>query len=483
ELGPDRLAGVYYTSGTTGEPKGIERTHGNFLHKSLIAQLYTPLRAGSVVALLYACTYGASTGDIYPTLLSGATISMLDARRTDPLRLARWLVEQEVSHLHLHSSILSALLDFLADDAFFPDLLYVQPSQRLFHKDVARLWRHLPPQAIVVHRLSSTETGPIALLQLHRDDRHDGARDGAIVPVGYPPPGVELSIIDETGAQVEVGEIGEIVARGRFLPHRYWRRPEMSAQRFQVDPDDSRYRIVKLGDMGRFHADGCLELAGRGDHMVKIRGHRVELDEIESRLEQLPVVQRSVVIVRPDSFQDQMLIAYVQMKDSTGVDIGSLRAQLRLFLPDDMIPSRLIIVDRLPTLPNGKVDRAALPPPNTDRPTLDTPYFAPRTPVEMRVAAIWTSVLGLEEVGIYDSFLELGGHSLLAGRIVSQVLHEFQVDIPVSELFESPTVAHMALVITQRQAEKLDQATLQQLLFDLEDADGQESGELDIDFD
>jgi acyl-CoA synthetase (AMP-forming)/AMP-acid ligase II/acyl carrier protein len=465
DLTPESLAGIYYTSGTTGEPKGIERTHANLLHKCLMVEAHFPVHVGSVVSLLYSCYYGASTQDIYPTLLSGATLSILHASQTGPENLANWLIEQRVSHVHLHSSILRALLDYLTEDAFFPRLLYVQPSQRLYRRDVTRLWQHLPPQAMVIHRLASTETGTVTLMKLNRGDTFNSE----VVPVGYPVPDVEVFVTDESGAQVEAGMNGEIVARGRFLPRRYWRRPKMSAEKFQVDPADSRYQIVKLGDIGRLRSNGCLELVGRLDHMVKIRGHPVELDEVLSRLEQLPTVHKAAVTVHPDAIGDPMLVAFVQPKGSMKVKISGLRSELEQDLAPAMIPSRFVLLDSLPTLPNGKVDRGKLPSFELVRPDLDTPYAAPRTPTEIAVAAVWADVLGLDQVGIDDNFLDLGGHSLAAGRIVSMILREFQVDLPISLLFESPTVADMALVITQQQAGKLDQDALERLLAELEE--------------
>jgi amino acid adenylation domain-containing protein len=463
-LTPDTLAAIYYTSGSTGTPKGVERTHINMLHRCWIMEQSHPAYPGDVMSMLYPCSVGASISDFYVGLLSGATLAIYDLKRLGAGGLADWLINQQVTRLHLHTSVLRDMLDSLPADATFPSLRYVRPSDRLYRSDVERLWRVIPTHAKVVHGLASTEAGMITMITLDRDTLDNSE----IVPMGYPVPGVELLLLDDDGASVPPGEVGEITVRSRFMARGYWRRPEFTAERFQADPVDGRFRIYKLGDLGRMRTDGCLELVGRKDQMVKVRGNRVELAEIEAALERLALVQRAAVVVRPNRTGEQVLIAYVLPADPALTTAAMLRQHLRQALPTYMMPSRIVIMESLPILANGKVDRQALPPAGSERPDIDTPYEAPRTPVEDQVAAIWADVLGLDCVGVHDSFLDLGGHSLQAARIVSRVMTTFQVDLPLSVLFSAPTVADMTLAVTQQQAARLDPAVLEVLLTELD---------------
>ncbi len=471
-LGSDTLAAIYYTSGSTGTPKGVERTHANMLHRCWIMEQSHPVCLGDVVSMLYPCSVGASISDFYVGLLSGATLAIYDVKKLGAGGLANWLISEQVTRLHLHTSVLSDMLDGLPPGVSFPNLRYVRPSDRLLRSDVERLWRVTPPNVVIVHGLASTEAGMITMITLDRNTP-DSAE---IVPMGTAVPGMELLLLDDDGKPVPPGEVGEITVRSRFTARGYWRRPDLSAEKFQIDPLDSRLRIYKLGDMGRMRPDGCLELVGRKDQMVKVRGNRVELAEIERALERTEIVQRAAVVLRGNRDGEQVLIAYVLPTDPAMATAVTLRQHLRQVLPAYMMPSRIVMMERLPILANGKVDRQALPPAGSERPDLDTPYEAPRTPVEEQVAAIWADVLGLDCVGIRDGFLDLGGHSLQAARIVSRVMSAFQVDLPLSVLFSAPTVAEMALTVTQQQAAHFDPSELEEFLAELDAINSPEHG-------
>ena len=219
--------------------------------------------------------------------------------------------------------------------------------------------------------------------------------------------------------------------------------------------------------------DGCLVLLGRQDLQVKIRGNRVELAEIEMALLELTAVKEAVVVDRegvPGALAasvppaglhtDKRLVAYIVSAIQPPPTVSALRRALAEKLPDYMIPSAFVMLDTLPLTGTGKVDRRALPEPSQARPELDNAFVASRTPVEKALAEIWAEALGLEQVGIHDSFLDLGGHSLLATKVISRVINAFQVELPLRALFESPTVAAMAVIITQRQANKAEAANL-----------------------
>jgi len=237
--------------------------------------------------------------------------------------------------------------------------------------------------------------------------------------------------------------IGELYIGGAGVAAGYLNQPAETATRFVQDPFAHGARMYRTGDLARYLVDGSIEFLGRVDHQVKVRGHRVELGEIEAVLAAHPGVRQAVVIVSRDR-----IVAYIV---GASLPPDELRAALRKKLPEYMLPSAFVFLKSLPLTPNGKVDRAALPLPEDVRAGVQSEFVAPRTPVEEKLAVLWAGLLKLKTIGVYDNFFELGGHSLLATQVVSRMRKEFQVEITLVSLFESPTVAAMA--------EKIDKAT------------------------
>ncbi len=453
-LSPDTLAAVHFTSGTTGTPQGIVRTHYDLVRRAQVDAGFLAVQPADVVSGLYACTFAGSIPDLFGSLLHGAALSLFDVKRRGLGPMAAWLADQRVSLLHLNATLLRLFLDQLPPDAHFPHLRLVVPSQRLYRADVARLWPHLPPHAVVGHQYALTEAGPVARWVLAPAT----AWHGDIVPAGHPLPGVDVSIGDELGNPLPNGTAGEIIVRSPYLATGIWRSAAQTATRFTT-PADGGLRRYHTGDLGRLTADGHLELLGRLDSAVKVRGHRVVLAEIEAVLESLAGVRQAVVSTSADAGGDLRLTAYVAAPHQDADFALALQQRLRQTLPDYAVPGRVVVMDQLPRLPNGKVDRRALPPPGTQRPPLSTPFRPASTPLEASVAWIWAQVLGVDDVGIDDNFLALGGHSLQAAQIVNRVVQTCQVDLPLRVLFDAPTVAEMAAIVARQQAEGL-QATV-----------------------
>ena len=283
--------------------------------------------------------------------------------------------------------------------------------------------------------------------------------------------------MDEDGNALGPDQIGEIAVRSRYLAGGYWGKPELSKEKFVTNGSANEQPLYRMGDWGRMGADGCLEFLGRKDEMVKIRGFRVELGEVEAMLYTLPMVKAAAVVVhkRPvpaEQAAEPEIIAYLVPNTQPVPTTSALRTALAVRLPDYMIPVRFIMVDQLPMTPNGKIDRKALPPldDNTyrERPFLDTAYVPPRTPMEELVVAIWQEVLDVESVGVDDHFLDLGGNSLRVMQVHARLVNQVHGDLPARLLLECATVAEMALRITQQQAAQVDQTELAQLLAALE---------------
>jgi len=304
---------------------------------------------------------------------------------------------------------------------------------------------------------------------------HPTGINGDIAPIGYPAEGMEILLLDDAHNRVRDGELGEIAIKSRYLSLGYWRRPDLTLEKFRSDPDGGEERIYFTGDLGRKEADGCLFHMGRKDDQVKIRGHRVEVAEIEAALLNLGHFRKAFVALRDRGVLEKSLIAYLVPERWPAPTTSFLRKTLAAILPSHMIPSVFVMLESLPLTPTSKVDPKALPDPGSLRPDLDTPYVAPRTSIEQQLASVWEKALGVNQVGIHDNFLDLGGHSLAAMRVVSQVIKAFQLELPLQSLFLSPTIAEMTAVITEHQGKQLGDEEMERMLGELESLSDEEA--------
>jgi non-ribosomal peptide synthetase component F len=293
--------------------------------------------------------------------------------------------------------------------------------------------------------------------------------------IGRPLPGTQGYVVDPELGPLPLGASGELLLGGAGLTRGYLGRPELTAERFIPDPwsGDPGGRLYRTGDRVRYRTDGELEFLGRLDHQVKVRGFRIELGEIETALLDRPRVRDAVVIAREDTPGDRRLVAYV-VGEARGPE---LRLALGERLPEYMVPSVFVLLEALPQTPNGKVDRKALPRPEGGG--REAGYVEPRTPVEKELAAIWSAVLGVENVGLNDNFFELGGHSLLATQVMARIRESFGVtEIPLRSLFQKPTLGELALAVTQAEAELQDEDEMRRMIGELQSLSGDDLAEL-----
>jgi acyl carrier protein len=272
---------------------------------------------------------------------------------------------------------------------------------------------------------------------------------GNLVPVGFAVPDNEILLLDDAGRQV-AGDEGEIAVRTRYVSPGYWGRPDLTDSVFVTDPAGGGNPIYRTGDLGRILPDACLLHLGRRESFVKVRGYRVDIVEIETALFECPGVKEAVVVAHDNNSGEERLVAYWVPSVEPGPNVSELRTYLRARLPEYTIPSAFVRLDAIPLTATGKIDRKALPNPGTSRPRLATEYAAPRNPIEEKLAEIWAEVLSVEQVGIHDNFLELGGHSLTATQVISRVVAAFRLEVPIQALFDSPTVAEMSIIISNR---------------------------------
>ena len=467
-LSPDALSSLIYTSGSSGQPKGVVEKQRNVLHVIMTQTNEYHICAQDRLTFL-----GSRGGDIYRALLNGAALYPVEIKQEGLANLAHWLIQEGIT---IYNSVVSAFRHFcdtLSGDEKFPQLRLIKLiGEPVYRRDVEFYKKYFAPDCIFVNSLGTTEAGHFR----HYFVDQETQITGSLVPVGYAVEGNEVLLLDNDGQEVGFNHIGEITVKSRYLSLGYWRRPDLTQAAFRPAAAGGEERLYRTGDLGYMLPDGCLIHLGREDLQVKIRGNRVEIAEIEMALLALDTVKEAVVVAREDVPGDLRLVAYIVPAGTPVPTIDMLRRAVAEKLPDYMVPAAFVMMDALPLIGIGKVDRQALPAPGRVRPALPNPLVAPRTHCETELIRIWSEGLDLDQVGIYDNFLELGGHSLLATRIISRVRDAFHVDVPLPALLEAPTVADMAVVITQSQAETVERKEMDRMLAELEglsDADSQ----------
>ena len=443
-IAPDAAAWILYTSGSTGQPKGVVQTHRNVLHYVMNYTNSFCVCPEDRHAMLFSCSVNAGCHEILLALLTGASLHIWDVKVQGLTGLADWLIRERITVYRSVPTLLRHLGDTLTREHSFPDLRLIRlVGEPVYRRDFDIYREHFADTCTFVDRLGSTETGSILWYFMDKESSFPGHA----VPVGYPVRDHEILLLDDSGREVGPGEIGQIAVRSRYLSPGYWRKPDRTAAAFLPDPDGGDRRIYLTGDMGHRLPDGRYVDLGREDSQVKIRGYRIEIAEVEAALLAMRQVKETIVRAREDRPGEPRLVAYVVADGPDPPSVSSIRRHLAEKLPGYMIPSAYVVMDSLPLAPNGKVYLKGLPVPSRQRPELDTPFVAPLTPVERALAEIWANVLDLEEVGTDDDFLAVGGNSLLATRVRSRILDMFQVDVPLKDMSRAPTVAGMALAV------------------------------------
>jgi amino acid adenylation domain-containing protein len=445
-LGPDTLAYLLYTSGSTGAPKGVLHNHRNVLHMVKNACNGFHLCAEDRLSLLYSPSVASAARTVFSALLNGATVLPYNLREAGLARLSGWLIQEEITCYNSVATVFRHFARTLTGEERFPDLrLIVLGSETIYKSDIELYRQHFPPACLFVATLGSTE---ITHIRKYFVDQEVSLPD-SVVPVGYPEDGVQVLLLDESGQEVGVDAVGQIAVKSRALSLGYWRRPDLTRARFLPDPNGGDERIYLTGDLGRMHDDGCLTHVGRADFQAKIRGHRVEVGEIETTLLDHPGVKEAVVIAHQDSRGEKRLAAYLVASQEFTPSTSMLRDSLAVKLPDYMLPTTFMFLDALPLTPSSKVDRRALPTPREEDYSPEGTFVAPRTPLERALADVWSQVLGRTHVSIHENFFTLGGDSLLAMQVISRVRDVFGVELALSNVFEVPTVASLAVAIAQ----------------------------------
>ncbi len=456
---PENLAYVIYTSGSTGTPKGVAIEHRqllNYLH-GIQERLNLPSGGNFATVSTFAADLGHTV--IFPALCSGGCLHVISQERaTAPDAIAAYFQQHSIDCLKIVPSHLKALLSASNPAQILPKKRLILGGETLSWNLIELIQKYNPTCSIFNHYGPTETTVGVLTYQVKTQDD----RISETVPLGRPLPNAQIYLLDSHLQPVPVGVPGELYIGGAGLARGYLQQPELTAEKFIRHPfsQEPEARLYRTGDLARYLPDGTIEFIGRADRQVKLRGFRLELGEIEAALSAHSSVSEAVVLLQESEPDSQRLVAYLVPKGSRGEHGGiaptnselieSLRLFLKEKLPEYMIPSAFVILKALPLTPNGKIDRQALPAPEMAA-DLTATFVAPRTPVEALLASIWSQLLGLKKVGIWDNFFDLGGHSLLITQLLAKVRESFQVELPLRVLFEAPTVAGLAERIAMKQ--------------------------------
>lgn len=442
EIDPDTPAAIISTSGSTGEPKGVIKTHAGLLHSAwhyIDAAAITP---DDRFSLLAPVGFMASIPPMLSAFLTGGSLFPFVVRDHGVEALIDWIEARRITVYDSVPTLFRRVARAVKDPARLASIRLVRLGGETIRPSDVRLVREILPGASVQIFLGSSEASMISQNVITPGD----PIPEGLMPLGRPVDGIEVMFVDEDGAEVERGQPGRMIVRGRPVSPGYWRDPEATAAGFRTDPLDSSIRTYRMPDIGRWRPDGMLEHLGRTEEFAKVRGTRVSPAVSESALADLPGVRDAAVVARADEDGEERLVAYVVLQPGHSVTPGGLRQALRGKIPEAMIPGAFVVMNALPLTANGKVDRKSLPPP---RPVSRPPYRQPRDAIEWAVAREWEELLGVERVGLDDRFRDLGGTSLDGVQLLLRLEQIMSRRLPDSIMADHDRLEDLAAAVAR----------------------------------
>ncbi|WP_051775464.1 non-ribosomal peptide synthetase [Paenibacillus tyrfis] len=440
-VGPNHLAYVIYTSGTTGKPKGVMVEHGSIANTVQWKTASYRFSEEDRALMWTPFVFDPFITHFFGPVVSGSTVYMLnDEASKDPMVIKKTIVQQKITHLQGSPSFLWPILETMEPQELYSVKSVVAGGEKLAPALIQKLME-MKASIEICNEYGPTENSVVST----RLSITDAAQE---ITIGKPIANTVAYILSKEDQLQPVGIPGELCVAGAGLARGYLNRPELTAEKFIDNPFVPGARMYRTGDLARWLPDGNIEYLGRIDHQVKIRGHRIELGEVEAHLLKAASVLEAVVFAREDEAgQKQLCAYYVADRELTA---GELRRALSREMPGYMVPSYFVQLAQMPLTPNGKIDHRALPAPEGGTQT-GIDYVAARTPMEERLEQIWKKVLGLPKVGIKDNFFEIGGHSLRATTLVAHLHKELDIEMSLREVFQYPTIEQMAEAVTGRE--------------------------------
>src|SRR6185437_1305387 len=434
------------TSGSTGTPKGVAVAHRSIANRLLWMQEEFPLHHTDRVLQKTAFSFDASIWEIFVPLISGALVVLARAGgQRDTAYLVDVMERTGVTVLQMVPSMLEVLLRESGLRERCGKLRRVfSGGETLTWKVQESFYAALGEEVELVNFYGPTEASIDATrCRCERTMR----RNGQSVPIGRPIANLQVYILDSEFKPVAPGLSGELYIGGAGVARGYLNRPDLTAERFIPDPfGGPGKRLYRTGDLARYLPDDNIEFLGRSDQQVKIRGYRIEIGEIEAALTAHPAVRQAVVSLREDELGEKRLVAYLVGPEASEIDSGQWRRYLKDSLPDYMVPSAFVMLDALPLLVNGKLDRSALPAPDQIRPLREKKFVAPETHVEKILAEVWSEVLRLPQIGIHDNFFDLGGDSIRSIQVKAKA-RQRGLDCSIDQIFQYQTIHELAQVL------------------------------------
>jgi amino acid adenylation domain-containing protein len=438
----ENLAYVLYTSGSTGRPKGVQVPHYTVINVLTHVREALGLTEQDTVPLVANICFDISVMELLLPLVTGARLVVVSPQAAvDGERIKQMLSDCKVTMMHATPATWRLLLQAGWNGA--TNLAILSGGEALQSELATKL---VTKGSSLWNLYGPTETTIYSSAAAYRPQLN-----GGMVSIGRPIANTQIYILDDHLQPLPIGVAGQLYIGGDGLTRGYLNRADLTGESFLPNSfsKEPGARLYKTGDLARYLPDGNIEFLGRIDHQVKVRGFRIELGEVEAVLGEHSKVFQSVVLAREEAFGDKRLVAYVVPRDRAAATGNELRAYLKEKLPEYMVPSAFVVLKSFPFTPNGKLDRNALPAPDQNSSESAEAYVAPRTPVEDMIADIWTEVLKLEKIGIYDNFFDLGGHSLLATQVMTRLRAGLPMDLSLRVLFEAPTVAELASRVEQ----------------------------------
>jgi amino acid adenylation domain-containing protein/non-ribosomal peptide synthase protein (TIGR01720 family) len=435
------LAYVIYTSGSTGHPKGVPITHKNIIN-STGGRLDFYNENPSAFLLMSSISFDSSKAGIFWTLCTGGNLVITEKRIEQDLEQIANIIEQhKISHTLMLPSLYQVILENI-ETSKLKSLTTVMVAGEACSKSLCKTHFEIMPSVSLYNEYGPTEASVWCIA--HKIEKEDLEKEQ--IPIGKPVANAQIYLLDSNKNKVPFGTSGEIYIGGEGLSKGYLNRPDLTNTVFTENPFNQNQKLYKTGDLAKYRNDGAIEFLGRIDQQIKIRGYRVELDDIENTINKSALVEKSVVIVKQDEEKSKRLIAYLKPNDS--FDENQVKLQLKEELPDYMIPSSFVLIDEIPLLPNGKIDKKSLSLIEViSKPKDGNPIEKPKNDIEQKLLEIWKNILNINELSTNDNFFEIGGDSILSIQIIAKA-RKLGVSIAPNQLFEHQTISELAMFIS-----------------------------------